>query len=559
MSTDRRPWYRELNRYHWFVFVVAALGWLFDTMDQQLFTLARLPACVELLSKPAADPQVGKYAGYTTSIFLMGWATGGIVFGIMGDRYGRAKTMLWTILIYSLFTGLSALSGDIYQFSFYRFLTGLGVGGEFAVGVSLVAEVMPERARPFALGLLQALSAIGNVSAALISMSLARLEETGALNSYWRWMFVVGTLPALLAVLIRRRLKEPERWQASAAEGVVAKRLGSYGDLFGDPRWRKNALVGLMLAFSGVVGLWGIGFFSVDLTRLVFRKTFEAEIREQGEAVRDQAFVQSVFASPGLLDRLDGKVQPSNLLSLRPADKDAERLFGAALELHQRGQTVSRESALDLLDAGAPDKDLKPQTADERSRREAYLGANVEVAQSADDEIARIAQRTKTINGRLAFWASITSVMINVGAFFGIYAFSLVTHVLGRKPTFAISFVTALLSTALAFWKMQTFTDVLWMVPLMGFCQLSIFGGYAIYFPELFPTHLRSTGTSFCYNVGRFVAAIGPTALGLLTSTVFADKPEPMRYAGVTMCSVFLIGLFVLPFAPETHGQPLPE
>jgi hypothetical protein len=97
------------------------------------------------------------------------------------------------------------------------------------------------------------------------------------------------------------------------------------------------------------------------------------------------------------------------------------------------------------------------------------------------------------------------------------------------------------------------------MIPIMGFCQLSLFGGFAIYFPELFPTRLRSTGTSFCYNVGRFVAAVGPYTFGLLTSMVFADKPEPMRYAGVTMCAVFLHALLALPFAPETKDQPLPE
>jgi hypothetical protein len=97
------------------------------------------------------------------------------------------------------------------------------------------------------------------------------------------------------------------------------------------------------------------------------------------------------------------------------------------------------------------------------------------------------------------------------------------------------------------------------MIPLMGFCQLSIFGGYAIYFPELFPTSLRSTGTSFCYNVGRFVAASGPTILGLLTSRVYKGFPEPMRYAGLTMCVIFLVGLIILPFAPETRGEPLPE
>jgi len=96
------------------------------------------------------------------------------------------------------------------------------------------------------------------------------------------------------------------------------------------------------------------------------------------------------------------------------------------------------------------------------------------------------------------------------------------------------------------------------LVPIMGFCQLSLFGGYAVYFPELFPTRLRSTGTSFCYNVGRFVAAGGPLVKTQLEAA-FADFDEPLRYAGIAMCSVFLIGLFALPWLPETKGQPLPE
>ena len=127
-------WWTELNRYHWFVLVVAALGWLFDTMDQQLFNLARVPAMKALL-KPGDD--VALYSGYATAIFLLGWATGGLTFGVLGDRIGRAKTMMWTILIYSVCTGLSALSSGFWDFAFFRFLTGLGVGGEFAVGVSL--------------------------------------------------------------------------------------------------------------------------------------------------------------------------------------------------------------------------------------------------------------------------------------------------------------------------------------------------------------------------------------------------------------------------------------
>src|SRR5262249_49166430 len=123
---------------------------------------------------------------------------------------------------------------------------------------------------------------------------LGRLEESGAVGSAWRTMFVIGTLPALLALLIRRRLKEPERWQKVAAkadepgaspDAVVGDelmlaqpvKLGSIAELFGDPRWRHNAIVGMLLAFAGVVGLWGIGFFSFDLIRTVFKKSFEAQ------------------------------------------------------------------------------------------------------------------------------------------------------------------------------------------------------------------------------------------------------------------------------------------
>jgi MFS family permease len=286
-------------------------------------------------------------------------------------------------------------------------------------------------------------------------MMLGRLEETGAIGSAWRAMFLIGLAPALLAIPIFLRLKEPEKWKAAAAKrtrnedelaGASEPRLGSIGELFGDPRWRKNTIVGMLLAFSGVVGLWGIGFFSFDLFRSVFREHFQA----QGLSAQE-------------------------------------------------------------------------------------------------------------IAGKLTFWTGITSLMQNAGAFFGIYAFSRATHRIGRKPAFAISFLIAGLSTAFTFWFLDSFWQVFVFIPIMGFCQLSLFGGYAIYFPELFPTRLRSTGTSFCYNVGRLVAATGPLVLGLLTSRVYAGFDQPMRYAGVTMCLVFLVGLAALPFAPETRGEPLPE
>src|SRR3954451_11214571 len=436
-------WYRELTGYHWFVLSVASMGWAFDTMAQQLFNLARKPAIRDLLGGNAPAPVVDQQAAYATAIFMIGWAIGGVFFGVLGDRIGRAKTMTITILSYSVFTGLSLFAKGVLDFNIYRFLCGLGVGGQFGIGVALVAEVVPQRARAHALGTVQAASALGNMLAAGTGILLGQWEQSGAITGAWRWMFAAGALPAPLALVVFKKLKEPEQWLKARSE---KKKMGSYGELFADPRWRKNSIVGFLLGFAGIVGLWGIGFFSYDLFRPVLERTFSAQ-----------------------------------------------RLAGAEL------------------------------------------------------------------SGKVTTFIVLTSLLQNLGCFFGIYAFTYLTAYTGRRVAFAVSFVAAMVTTAYTFWNLRYVSEIFWMVPLMGFCQLALFGGYAIYFAELFPTRLRSTGTSFCYNVGRFVAALGPLALGLLTSRVYVNYPEPMRYAGVTMCLVFLIGLATVPFAPETKGKPLPE
>ncbi len=449
---------RQLTKYHWFVFFVVSTAWMADCMDQQLFVLARNDAMGDLVDKTGLDKKgisdaITNSGTFSTSLFLIGWATGGIFFGVLGDRIGRVKTLMWTIGLYSVFTGLSAFSTGVNDFALYRFLTGLGVGGVFAVAVALLAETMPTAARPYTLGLLQVLSTVGNCTAGLLYIILGTLEQNGALESLkplnaWKIMFLVGIAPAILILFIQSRLKEPEAWvnaKKLRTEGK-APPMGSYSELFGNSRWRKHALLGLLLAFSGVVGLWGIGFFSPELTTVALKKSFS----EQG--LSDEA-----------------------------------------------------------------------------------------------------------VSAKLKVWKGYTSIMLNIGAFFGMFAFSWITSYLGRKWTFAITLILAAGSTIFAFSNLRTQSDIFWMIPLMGFCQLALFGGYAIYLPELFPTRLRSTGTSFCYNVGRFVAASGPLVLGQLTTVVYKDSPEPFRVAAMTMCSVFALGLIALPFLPETKGKPLPE
>src|SRR5262249_19820612 len=156
---------------------------------QRLFVLARTPALRELLpGVPEAD--LTNYGGYATAVFILGWATGGLVFGLFGDRWGRTRTMMLTILIYSLFTGLSALAQTWWDFVLFRFLCGTGIGGEYAAGVALVAETVPARARAYCLGLLQGLAALGQVSGSLVSLAIGPQAEFEGIAG-WRLLFLV--------------------------------------------------------------------------------------------------------------------------------------------------------------------------------------------------------------------------------------------------------------------------------------------------------------------------------------------------------------------------------
>jgi MFS family permease len=456
MTEKRQRWTHGLTAYHWFVFLVASAAWFFDCLDQRLFTLARIPALTTLMPKDTPVGQIQAVGKEVTAVFLIGWGIGGLVFGALGDRYGRARMLTTTVLIYSIFTGLTYFSKYYWDFAICRFLTGLGVGGVFGLAVSLIAETLPDSSRTGALGMLQVLSTIGNIAAGLINSYIGSLQARDLIRPSgegWRYMFLIGAVPALLVIATGTYLREPERWLRAKAEGKLptGNIFGPYQGLLADSRWRRNLIIGALLASTGVVGLWAIGEYAPDLQRKVFESYF--------------------------LEHSASPLSPAELKS-------------------KVTNAISLAYILNMLGAGA-----------------------------------------------------------------GMWAFTKVAQWYGRRPAFALGYTAALLSTLLVYYKMNSPWDAYWMMPLMGAAQLSVFAGFAIYLPELFPSQFRSTGTSFCYNLGRFAAAAGSLFSAKLATGVYGHFGSPLmeRYSAMTMCAIFLVGLLTLPFAPETKDKPLPE
>lgn len=274
---EAAPWWRGLGRYEWFVMAVTGSAWLFDTLDQRLFSLARIPALAALMQQPGSSLDVQAFGKIVTATFLIGWGIGGLVFGALGDRLGRARMLTLCILLYSICTGLSAFSRNEIDFAILRFITGLGIGGVFGLAVALIAESVPSNARLAMLGILQLLALVGNVAAALIKMAVDAADPHPA--SSWRWLFLIGAAPALLAVGTGFFLREPPGWLDLKRAGGLPKGLilGAYRELLSRADQRRNLLFGSMLAMAGVVGLWAIGEYAVDLQDAVFTAHFKAE------------------------------------------------------------------------------------------------------------------------------------------------------------------------------------------------------------------------------------------------------------------------------------------
>lgn len=408
-------WCREVTPYQWRVLICTCLGWALDIMDGYLYAIILFPAMSDLLgsSEPAV---IGWYGGIVLSIFMIGWALGGLIFGPIADRYGRSKTMALTILIYAGCTGLCAIAGSWQELAFYRFLTGLGIGGEWAAGAALIAETWPPKSRAKAAGIMQASGGIG------FFLAIALYLFIGPYG--WRWVFALGILPAIVAFYIRHSLEEPERW-------TKAKQTGNpFAQLF-VPAVRRDLLVGIGLAVVATFGYQGA--------------------------------IQWV---------------PSWI----------------AVMLQAQGTRA-----------------VIPQV-------------------------------------------SLITATLTAGGIAGCLCMPLIADRWGRRTALFIYFFGALCSVPTTFLFAEQFSHAVMASPVMGFFAAGVTSGFAIYFPELFPTHIRATAQGFCFNFARFFSAAGPLLAGMLTSAHGAFAP-----AIATIGGIYFVGLIILIWARETKGQALPD
>lgn len=459
-NATQQPWYSGISRYQWLVLIIASLGWVFDIFEGQIFVASMRDAMPALLGVAADHPSVGRWNDLGFGSFLLGGAFGGVLFGMLSDRLGRSKTMVVTILFYSLFTCVTAFAQSPWQMVILRFFVAMGVGGEWAVASAMVAEVMPQRSRAVMSSIFHASSVFGTLLAAATGAFIVTLGE-----SAWRYGFAIGVLPALLTLWIRWSLHEPEQWvkaREKAAEDS-SQQTGRLRDLFVGINLR-NTIVGVSLASIGLVTFWGAHIYGKNaLLREAQRKALVTE----GVPLKNDA-------STGLSPE-EYKVQRQSALALhRTAIKQAEML---------------------------------------------------------------------------------SMVLNTIGGGLGLVLFGAISNMLGRKGAFVLYHAVAFVMTLVLFkFLMVPGTSPLLLalaLPVFGFFTLGMHAGYAVYFPELYPTRLRGTGAGFCFNMGRLATAAAFFGFGAIT---ISDEQKALSLA-----PLYLLGIVVVYFARETRGQELPE
>ncbi|MCC7261440.1 MAG: MFS transporter [Candidatus Latescibacteria bacterium] len=429
-----------MNGYQWLVLFAAWLGWGFDIFDGLLFNYVA-PNCVPTLlhleiGTPQAQAATLYWTGLLTSILLIGWALGGILFGKVADRIGRTKTMLLTMAIYSLGTCACAFAWDMWSLVLFRLLVSLGIGGDWAAGASLVAEVAPENRRVEAGALLYTSAPMGLFLATFLNFQIAGNYFKDIPETSWRYVFLCGLIPAALAFSIRYFVKEPERWEHRE------KKEARLRDLFDHEHFRMT-LSGVLAAIVALISWWSCNaFLSVVVSGL----------------------------------------------------------------------------------------------------------ARVQAATDGLDKSATLAL--------VEDWKHLATNVFNLGGLIGTLLTVPIAKRFGRKPMLATYFLLSSLSIFITFGVDLPAHIRLYMYFPIGLTVFGVFGCFTYYLPELFPTHLRATGSGFCYNIGRVFASAGPFLVGSI-----ASQGQNTLTAALTALSwialVPLIGVLGMPWIVETKDRKL--
>lgn len=434
----------KLTRYQWTVLAAAWLGWGFDIFDSLLFNYVApnaIPTLLGLeLGSAAARAETLYWTGVLTAIFLVGWAAGGVLFGPISDRFGRRKVLMWTMVMYAVGTAACALVTNIEQLILCRIIASLGIGGEWAAGCALVAEVVPEDQRVEAGALLYTSAPLGLFLATGVNSWIAGNLLSNNPEFSWRVVLLFGLVPAAFAFVVRLFIKEPERWKSIAATAAPAR----LREIFSPELWPRTRSA-LLMTLVALLMWWSCN-----------------------------AFIPVVSAN------------------LAQAE--------AAL------QGLDRNAASILIES----------------------------------------------------WKTQATTFFNIGGLIGTLLTIPIAKKLGRRPMFAIYFAgsaIALMSTFGLDLEPQT---RLYMYFFVGLTVFGIFGSFTFYLPELFPTRLRATGSGFCYNIGRVIAAGGPFLVGSIAAAGAGDPSVVLRTLFM-VGFVPVVGLLLMRWVIETRGQAMPE
>jgi MFS family permease len=484
--------------------IAAILGWMFDGFEMGLFPLIGQPALKDLLGA-GAEGDAAKWFGAIIAVFLVGAASGGVLFGWLGDKIGRVRAMSISIFTYAIFTGLCGFATEAWHIAAFRFIASLGMGGEWSLGVALVNEIWPNKSRALTAGLIGAAANVGYLMAAVLSMVLLSFTTTTEsilltvgiskatvdyllAHSAWRLLMISGAFPAFLILLIRLFVPESEKWEAEKAKGHTS-------------HWANVDLFGVLLgSVSAVAIIWAWSPMGTT----------------PGTA--------TVITIVGLGLSLVG--------FLYPVQKYLARSEAAGSFTHSHNQGVIR---MMLIGAGLA--------------AVALLGTWGSTQWAPRWVTEKLAPGTLHAKEWTLFWLS-------VGAIVGTMIAALSAGRFGRRKTYMVLCLSSIAGALLLY---QTNTSYgpyfLFCTFLAGATTASFYGFFPLYLPELFPTAVRATGQGFAFNFGRIVAAIG----GLQTANLMKFFDNSFPKAASCMVLIYVFGMILIWFGPETKGRDLPE